>query len=223
MKIKKKKYDIIIGVLALIALAIIVYSLIYIVKIRKYRDYYKLYAEIDNVSNISTGTKIFIQGFEIGKVSEVMIRQSGSNVSFLIVMQIKKEIILYEGTKGVISGLGLFGDSNIVMELPEEGEVTLKDEDFVEIEQDVAIKELIADAKNTIREIDKFIKEDLKETTKDTRVFVEKITTVVNDNADSISESIVLLNKDLKEFHGAVSTVNKLVGKNENTINYTAK
>ncbi|MCK4665674.1 MCE family protein [Candidatus Dependentiae bacterium] len=216
---KKRRNDILVGFFTLIAIVIILYSIINIIKISKHKDYYKLYSRVENVANLEIGTKIFLQGYEIGKVSEIRINQNNNDLSFLVTMQIKKDIILYKDTKALVSGLGLFGDMTILMILPEFRDEVLKDEDYLVLEQDIGVKELVSDVKETIRDIDEFVKGDLKEMTAEAKVFVKQISTVISDNADSFSESIVLLNKDLKEFHKAISIVNKLVGRNENTIN----
>ena len=216
---KKRRNDILVGFFTLIAVVIILYSIINIIKISKHKDYYKLYSRMENVANIEIGTEIFLQGYEIGKVSEIRINQNNNDLSFLVTLQIKKDIILYKDTKALVSGLGLFGDMTILMILPEFRNEVLKDEDYITIEQDIGVKELVSDVKETIRDIDEFVKNDLKEMTEEAKVFVKQISTVIADNSDSFSESIVLLNEDLREFHKAISIVNKLVGRNENTIN----
>ncbi|MDD3626767.1 MAG: MlaD family protein [bacterium] len=215
----RRKNDILIGFITFLAVIIIFYSIFHVIKISKHKDYYRIYAKTENVSGIELGTKIYLQGFEIGKVSEIRLNQDNDQVSFLIVMLIKKEIILYEGTRAVISGLGVFGDSSLEIEFPENRDKILSGEGYIEIEEDIGIKELVADVKGTIKEVDKFIKEDLKNGTEEAREFINQLSTVISDNSDSFNQSIVLLNKDLQEFHEAVSTVNKLIGRNEKTIN----
>ena len=89
----------------------------------------KLYSLADNVMGISTETPIFINGFQIGKVNDITLKEN----KVLLEFAIDKEYKLAKSSK-FVSVTSVFGDRHIDVKDSREVEEFYKHQDTVETE-----------------------------------------------------------------------------------------
>lgn len=89
----------------------------------------KLYSLADNVMGISTDTPIFINGFQIGKVNDISLKEN----KVLLEFAIDKEYKLAKSSK-FVSVTSVFGDRHIDVKNSREVEEFYKHQDTVETE-----------------------------------------------------------------------------------------
>jgi phospholipid/cholesterol/gamma-HCH transport system substrate-binding protein len=79
-----------------------------------------LRVSLDNASDIAEGTEVQLQGLRVGQVNQIELKQEGVRYSFLAILGIRTDIVLWKGTKAVVSSKGL-GSSYLDLELPPVG------------------------------------------------------------------------------------------------------
>ncbi len=73
--------------------------------------------QLEDVSDVQVGTEVQLQGYRVGQVNQIDIQREGDQYTFLATLGLRTDIVLWKGTKGVVSSKGL-GGAFLDLELP---------------------------------------------------------------------------------------------------------
>lgn len=82
---------------------------------------YPVQVRLARLEGVDVGTEVQLQGWRVGRVERVELKQEGVAYHFLATLSVKEGIRLWEGTKGAVAAKGLGGVA-VSLELPEEAE-----------------------------------------------------------------------------------------------------
>ena len=82
---------------------------------------YPLQVRLARLEGVDVGTEVQLQGWRVGRVERVELKQEGVAYHFLATLSVKEGIRLWEGTRGAVTAKGLGGVA-LSLELPEEAE-----------------------------------------------------------------------------------------------------
>jgi ABC-type transporter Mla subunit MlaD len=129
MSQEEKKYKRV-GIFAIATILIFILGYQFVSKKGIFDNSMKLYSLANDVSGISTETPILINGFEIGKVSDLNL----ANGKVLLEFSIDKEIKLSKKSKFISTASGIFGDRQINVENTSNGKEIYMDGDTIATE-----------------------------------------------------------------------------------------
>ncbi|MFN0048014.1 MAG: MlaD family protein [Cytophagales bacterium] len=100
----------------------------------------RFFVSYTNVNGLKVSNAVVINGFAVGRVSEIKIMPNATN-SLQVAIDVDKAILLGEGSKAIISSSSILGDKVILLNL---GDVNkpLAEQSFInpEVEQDLTTK-----------------------------------------------------------------------------------
>ena len=82
---------------------------------------YPIQVRLARLEGVDVGTEVQLQGWRVGRVEQVALKQEGVAYHFLATLSVKEGIRLWEGTKGAVAAKGL-GGVMLSLELPPESE-----------------------------------------------------------------------------------------------------
>ena len=82
---------------------------------------YPVQVRLGRLEGVDVGTEVQLQGWRVGRVERVELRQEGVTYHFLATLSVKEGIRLWEGTRGAVAAKGLGGVA-ISLELPGEAD-----------------------------------------------------------------------------------------------------
>jgi ABC-type transporter Mla subunit MlaD len=170
-----------VGIFAIAAIIIFILGYQFVSKKGIFDNSMRLYSLSNDVSGISTETPILINGFEIGKVSDLNL----ANGKVLLEFSIDKEIKLSKESKFISTASGIFGYRQINVENTSNGEEIYVNGDTIETE---FITEPISGI------VDSTLMKEIEPTLKE---FSKTIGKALQDYGESGEESNV--NKEKKE------------------------
>jgi ABC-type transporter Mla subunit MlaD len=119
-----------------------------------------LRVSLDNASDIAAGTEVQLQGLRVGQVNQIELKKEGVRYSFLAILGIRPDIVLWKGTKAVVSSKGL-GSSYLDLELPPEEARTqvLDSSAILPSETGASIGTLVNEAQDFIENLNQALEE----------------------------------------------------------------
>jgi phospholipid/cholesterol/gamma-HCH transport system substrate-binding protein len=109
----KKEFKV--GILAFCALLILYFGIDFLKGSDVFNPARKYYVRYDNIDGLTVSNPVMLNGFQVGLVKKIKIRQ-GEPRPVLIQLEINKEIILGRSSKAILSNNGLLGGKMIVLE-----------------------------------------------------------------------------------------------------------
>ena len=200
-----------VGIVAIIALSMLIFGLSFLKGKNLFDNNRSFYAVYDNIGGLQSGSLVLVNGYQVGVVSDIDLLRS--NVNLLIVsVNIDKEFNIPSnsilkiinkdlmGTKGVSL---ILGESS---KLAENGDTLMSDiERSLKEEVNTQILPLKNKAEDLISSVDSVI---------------TVITTVLNKDArESLTKSLVSLDRTFSTMANTMDKVNAIVDDNDEKIN----
>ncbi len=173
---------------------------------------YKLKMFVENVNGLADGSLVSLGGMKIGDVSDMTFAQKDGENGILITLNIKakyqNQITLSSSAK--IQTLGLLGDKFVDVSIGQPDEKTLKDGDFIKVEQAFSLETLATKINPALDDFTKAISniKSISDSISRGKGSIAKL--INNSNAADELESIL---KDLKKFSVAVIDKKGTLGK----------
>jgi ABC-type transporter Mla subunit MlaD len=115
---------------------------------------------LKNVSDLSVGTEVQLQGLRVGQTNAVEMRREGTEYNFVATLGIRPDVVLWRGTKGIINSR-LVGGAYLELRLPpvEERRVELKPGEPIEGETASSVNSLVASLEELTRSLNQSVLE----------------------------------------------------------------
>jgi phospholipid/cholesterol/gamma-HCH transport system substrate-binding protein len=78
---------------------------------------------LDQLQGVDAGAPVLLQGYPVGRVDKIQLRREGTAYYFIATLSIRDTIVLWEGTKAVVTSQGL-GGAALALVLPPADERT---------------------------------------------------------------------------------------------------
>lgn len=99
----------------IIALVLLYFGFNYLKGIDFFSSNHRYYAVYDNVDKLTMSNQIFINGYAVGRVSDIAIMQNNGN-KVLVEMEISSDIVLGESTTAILTG-DFLGNKSITLDI----------------------------------------------------------------------------------------------------------
>jgi len=190
-----------VGIFAIISLSVLYIGFNYLKGIEFLSSTNKYYAIYDNVAGLTDSNPVNINGFSVGRVSNVSILQNRGN-KILVELDIEMDIILGEGTIALLQS-DFLGSASILLKV---GNIInpLQPGDTVLTEVETSLTDLLADRalpvadslQITISGINAMLEdfasssEDIKATIKNVRGITDKTNSILDTNQVNIDKTL---------------------------------
>jgi len=166
---------------------------------------------LDNVSDLSEGTEVQLQGMRVGQVRQIRLERSGVNYGFTATFGLRPDLVLWKGTRAAIASRGL-GSAFLDLQLPPENQRT-------EVLPENAILPGIQGASiGSVVEVAHALLNNLNQSVDDLRVqFKERGAGVVLDHPQ-MRKVLTDLDRTILEFHKTASESTLLAKQGSTTL-----
>jgi phospholipid/cholesterol/gamma-HCH transport system substrate-binding protein len=168
----------------------------------------RYYAVYPNVSGLTVSNPVMMNGLAVGRVGEIVIMNDSAQ-TLQVALDIKKDVIIGDSSKSIISNLGLLGGKAIVIKLgnqkkpiPEKGLLMSEIEKELTDQVGESLSPIVSNLDLTIRRVNGILSEKN----------VNNITSMISN----LEQTTILLNKMLdangKTIYASTSNLQKLTG-----------
>ncbi|AHM61906.1 hypothetical protein D770_18270 [Flammeovirgaceae bacterium 311] len=134
-----------VGLLTVAALAILFVGFKFLKGIDFFDPSNTYYVIYENVDGLTVSNPVTVNGFRVGRVSDIQLLQQGENTRMLVGLDINDDLILYQGTEALlIDENPVLGGKAIVLNIRQTGRV-LNEEDTLKGTVDQALGDMLKD------------------------------------------------------------------------------
>ena len=202
--------EVIIGIIVVVSVFILVFGINFLKGMNFFefnRDFYGIY---DNIGGLQEGSSVFVNGFQVGVVGEVLFSDNNIN-SLIVAVNINKKFNIPKNSVLKIVNQDLMGTKGVSLilgnakEMAQEGDTLLTDiENSLKEEVNQQILPLKNKAEDLISSVDSVI---------------TVITAVLDKDArKSLNNSLLSLDKTFSTMSNTMDQVNKIVNDNDEDI-----
>ncbi|WP_224999364.1 MlaD family protein [Cesiribacter sp. SM1] len=142
MKLSK---EVKVGLLTVAALAILFVGFKFLKGIDFFDPSNTYYVVYENVDGLTVSNPVSVNGFRVGRVSNIQLLQEGERTRMLVGLDINDDLVLYEGTEALLVDENpVLGGKAIVLNIRQAGSV-LNEEDTLRGSVDQALGEMLKD------------------------------------------------------------------------------
>jgi len=190
-----------VGLMVVAAIVFLVFLTIKAGNFRFFQDGYTVKVYFKNIDGIDLNSPVMFNGFEIGIVKDIAIRETKDRTLIEVTLWIRDGIRLHKGIKAFVKNLGFMGEKYIGLISSEKDSGYLKSGDVIIGEDPPDFEGLLRDGKQIavqLREITENINKRLKNNSK----AIDEILANINDTTRNISlitdniENRLRINKD---------------------------
>ena len=218
-----------VGLFAIISGAIFYFGFNYLKGIDFFSTSNKYYALYNNIDGLNVSNPVIVNGYAVGKVSEIKILQNRGN-KVLVELDVKGDLVIGEGTSATLYNSDFLGSKAILLEI---GDVNKPLENGDTIKSDVdkglaAILEraqpLTDDIGVTISRMNEILLgmegagEEIKGTLQALKVTTENANTLITLSKRNMATTFANINELLVNINGKVSSIEPLIANANKTL-----
>ena len=166
---------------------------------------YPLVVRLDDMEGLAPGSDVELQGYRVGSVDRIEMRQSGVDYHFLATLSIRQDIRLWRGTHALVATKGL-GSTFLDLQLPDPADrtVVLAPGDQIPGEQGVSLGSVLDKADQLLTTLNASV-EALRD-----RIQTHGLGDVLDH--PSVKQALQSLNTTLQEYQALAKESRGLVG-----------
>ncbi len=190
-----------VGVMAVVAIVFLVFLTIKAGNFHFLQDGYTVKVYFKNIDGIDINSPVMFNGFEIGIVKNIAIRETKDRTLIEVTLWIKEGVRLHKGIKAFVKNLGFMGEKYIGLISSEKDSKYLKSGDVIIGEDPPDFEGLLRDGKQIATQL-RQITENINKRLKNNSKAIDEILANVNDTTRNISliteniEKRLRINKD---------------------------
>ena len=146
----------------------------------------------DNIDGVNLNSPVMLNGYEIGIVEDVQIKEVGSDTKMELTLWLETEVRLRKGSKAFVKSLGFLGEKYIGLTSGNNGEDFLSENVVILGEEPKSFDKLISDGEVIsiqIKEITKNINDRLNKNKEEFDGILENLNAAMK-NVASVAESV---------------------------------
>lgn len=186
-----------VGLLALVSGALLYYGFNFLKGVDFFSNSNKYFAIYDNIDGLQVSNPVIVNGFTVGRVSNITIMQNRGN-RVLVELDVKDEVALGDSTKALLYNVDFLGSKGIQLDIKQVGGF-LQDGDTLISEQEGGISDIAETQINNLS------------------VTISRINDILlgmQGSGEEIKESIIA-------FRGTLTRINAAIDQNENKLSAT--
>jgi len=150
---KNKKYEILVGLVTLMGLAILFLSIIWGKNISNSVEYRPVTISFKSVNSLSTGDKIIVKGVQVGEIKSIELNSDQVTVRG----EVETTLDLFSDACAIIVNKELMGGRIVILETGTSGLVLGKD-DIITGKESTGITEMLASAGGAVKDLSSLVK-----------------------------------------------------------------
>ncbi|KJU84530.1 mammalian cell entry domain-containing protein [Candidatus Magnetobacterium bavaricum] len=194
------------GVIVIAALTVISVMVVAIGGTQMFEKFNLYYVRLMNVAGLDVGSQVRLGGVRIGNIQDI-IPPDKPNEPVRLVLAINKSIVLYEGTKAVISQIGFVGDIYLGLSLENIKKQPLPPGSVINSEERIQLSDLLFKLGAVSDSVDALLKDVNRIFSEKNRNKIEEILTGTNKTINTVSGELVNLSSSLTDVTKKLQTV----------------
>lgn len=132
-----------VGLFMVTALVLLYFGFNYLKGIDFFSSNNRYYAIYENVDKLAVSNQVYVNGYAVGRVSDIDILQSNGN-QVLVELEISSNVVLYDSSVAILTG-DFLGNKSIILDIRQGGNKLLK-ADTLRSELDRGIADILAES-----------------------------------------------------------------------------
>ena len=182
------------GSFFLIAFGLFFITLLSMREVNIFKGHYTIVIKFDFSEGLRPSSPIRFCGVDVGEVKKVTIKEENNKPKVYVLSKIDKGVKIPKSSSFFINSLSLFGEKYLEINPPEEAKAYINEGDVLEGISPVPLFGLFATFNQTMREIERFVKEGKVKTSFEN----------ILDNVEGISIDIKGLISDMRNNQGTI-------------------
>ncbi|MBF0538704.1 MAG: MCE family protein [Nitrospirae bacterium] len=186
------------GIIVIAALTVISVMVVAIGGTKMFEKYNIYHVRLMDVAGLDTGSQVRLGGVRIGNIQDI-IPPDKPNEPVRLVLAIKKNIVLYKGTRAVISQIGFVGDIYLGLSIENITRQPLPVGSTINSEERIQLSDLLFRLGTVSDSMDKLLKDVDMIFSEKNRNKVEDILVSTNTTINTVSNELVKLSSNLTD------------------------
>lgn len=201
-----------IGIMAIIAIALLIFGYNFLKGKNLLEDSRTFYAVYDQVEGLNPSSAVTINGLQVGSITKIDIRK---DAKLVVTMNIKKDFPFSKSSIAEIYGGDLIGGKSVAIVPDFENKTLAKPGDTLESKIEVGLLELVNDRLSPLQQ-------KIEDGVSSVDTLLNSINYVMDKDAqNSLRNSIIKFNKTVDHLNSTASQVDNLLTENSDKFNTT--
>ncbi|MBF0338601.1 MAG: MCE family protein [Nitrospirae bacterium] len=214
------------GIIVLTALTVISVMVIAIGGTQMFEKFNIYHVRLMDVAGLDVGSQVRLGGVRIGTIRNI-IPPDKPNEPVRLVLAVNKNIVLYKGTKAVISQIGFVGDIYLGLSLENIVKQPLPPDSIIDSEERIQLSDLLFRLGTVSNSIDALIKDVNRIFSEKNRNKIEEILLNTNTTITTVSSELVKLSSNLtnvtQRLQGVLNEMDTVLKDNKGDLNKLLK